>query len=72
MGVLKQESKTTFFSVLKTRTKVEVVVSFLALLELVKRHLVQANQEFMFGDIELESLADWDESNGDMEFEFIE
>ena len=45
------------FSGLGTRERVEVVVSFLALLELVKQGIIRATQERDFGDITLESSS---------------
>jgi segregation and condensation protein A len=53
------------------KDRVEIVVTFLAMLELVKRRLVQAHQEKLFGDIELqptENLRD----NTEFELEFGE
>lgn len=47
-------------------TRLEVVVTFLALLELVKRFRVAAMQERLFSDIEIERLEEWGE---DEEFE---
>ena len=43
------------FSGLGKRERTEVVVSFLALLELVKRGIIKVTQERDFGDIMLES-----------------
>lgn len=40
-------------------TRIEIVVTFLALLELVKRYRVSAKQEGLFSDIEIERMADW-------------
>jgi segregation and condensation protein A len=47
-------------------TRIEIVVTFLALLELVKRYRVSAKQEGLFTDIQIERMADW---NPDEEFE---
>lgn len=47
-------------------TRIEIVVTFLALLELVKRYRVSAKQEGLFADIEIERMADW---NPDEEIE---
>lgn len=47
-------------------TRIEIVVTFLALLELVKRYRVDAKQEGLFTDIEIERSEDW---NPDEEFE---
>jgi segregation and condensation protein A len=62
----------TFRSMLgRTRTRIEIVVTFLAMLELVKRHWLRAKQEQIFGEIELE-LADRWEDDSDIELEFGE
>lgn len=55
----------------RTRTRVEIVVTFLAMLELVKRHWVRAQQEQIFGEIKLE-LADKLEDDNDYDLEFGE
>ena len=47
-------------------SRLEVVVTFLALLELVKRYRVSARQDTLFGNIEIERSDDWD---ADEEFE---
>jgi segregation and condensation protein A len=51
--------------------KLDIVVTFLALLELVKRSLIQAYQEELFGEIQFESSAIWDEDDT-FELEFGE
>ncbi|MCX6069198.1 MAG: segregation/condensation protein A [Chloroflexi bacterium] len=54
----------------KSSTRLEVVVTFLALLELVKRYRVSARQESLFGDIEIERSDDWNlEEEFELEFE---
>jgi segregation and condensation protein A len=50
-------------------TRIEIVVTFLALLELVKRYRVAARQEGLFTDIEIERMADWN-PNEEIEIEF--
>lgn len=51
-------------------TRVEIVVTFLALLELVKRYHITAKQDTLFGDIEFERSEDWKEDEEiDIEFE---
>ena len=51
-------------------TRIEVVVTFLALLELVKRYRLSAKQENLFTTIEIERLDDWNpEEEIDIEFE---
>jgi segregation and condensation protein A len=51
--------------------RLEVVVTFLAMLELVKRHLVNTHQAFNFDDIEIEIQDTWEES-AEFELEFGE
>jgi len=55
----------------KGYTRLEIVVTFLALLELIKRHLVRVTQEGLFGDISLEVSEAWDTLE-DLETEFGE
>jgi segregation and condensation protein A len=51
-------------------SRIEVVVTFLALLELVKRYRVEAKQSGLFADIEIERMAEWDmDEELDIEFE---
>ena len=53
----KHQNKFTFQSLLDSRNRVETVVSFLAVLELVKRHILQAQQLSLFGEIDLETCG---------------
>ena len=53
----------------KKPTRLEVVVTFLALLELVKRYRVSARQDKLFSDIQIERLEEWG-TNEDLEIEF--
>jgi segregation and condensation protein A len=65
--VLRRESEVTFQSILVDgRSRIDVVVTFLAMLELVKRHLIVAKQEDLFGEINIVSESVWD---GDIGFE---
>ena len=67
VGDIKYSHRTTFRRLLGVRhTRMEVVVTFLAMLELVKRRYLNARQEALFGDIELLPAEEWDE---DPEFE---
>jgi segregation and condensation protein A len=52
-------------------SRMEVVVTFLAMLELVKRRYLEARQDALFGDILLEPAEGWDE-NPEFEIEFGE
>ena len=58
---LKSKQKTSFKKMLTTTNRIEIVITFLALLELVKRNMVQATQETIFSDIEMISIAEIDE-----------
>ena len=60
----------TFNSLLGEKpTRLEVVVTFLALLELVKRYRVSARQDLLFSDIQIEKVEEWG-STEDLEIEF--
>jgi segregation and condensation protein A len=52
-------------------TRLEIVVTFLAMLELIKRHLVRVSQDGLFGDISLETSEAWDDMD-ELETEFGE
>lgn len=55
--------------VTEKQSRLEIVVTFLAMLELIKRHIVEANQTGLFSDIELSPLGELDEQ-ADLEIEF--
>ena len=70
--LLRRQRHSSFKSLLTSRrSRLEVVVTFLALLELVKRHLVYASQEKLFGEIAIEVAEAW-EDNPEFETEFGE
>jgi segregation and condensation protein A len=70
--LLRQQSKATFRLILgSTRSRLEIVVTFLAMLELIKLHLIQVHQEDLFGEIALEPAEAWDE-NEEFDLEFGE
>ncbi len=52
-------------------SRLDIVVTFLAMLELIKRHLVRVSQDGLFGDISMEISEAWDEMD-DLETEFGE
>jgi segregation and condensation protein A len=68
---LKQVQRASFSRLLGDRpTRLEIVVTFLALLELVKRYRVAARQERLFSDIEIDRLEEWtDDEEIELEFE---
>lgn len=64
---LKSGNKISFMSLLKDRhTRLDIVVTFLAMLELIKRHFIKAQQETLFSEITLETSNGWED---DLEFE---
>ncbi|MEK7276759.1 MAG: segregation/condensation protein A [Chloroflexota bacterium] len=57
---LRAGRRTLFFDLLKeSKSRVEVLVTFLAVLELVKQQRVTALQERIFGDIVIGAIGDW-------------
>ncbi len=68
---LSEEHQATFKQLLGEKpTRLEIVVTFLALLELVKRYRVSTRQEGLFSDIQIEKLEEWGEDeNLEIEFE---
>lgn len=62
----------SFNEVIKnSNSRLEIVVTFLALLELIKRFHVIAYQETLFTDIRIEPLTEFNDDD-DLEIEFIE
>jgi segregation and condensation protein A len=67
---LRQIPRTSFRGLLGNNpTRLEVVVTFLALLELIKRYRVEARQDALFDDIRIDRLQTWAEDE-DLELEF--
>lgn len=68
--VMKDIQRTAFSSLIKdSKSRLEIVVTFLAMLELIKRYRVQAHQEGLFADIEVDRMDDWSEDE-EIEIEF--
>ena len=69
---LREKSRFTFRALLEGKhTRIDIVVTFLAMLELVKRRLVRVRQDSLFGEIEMEPDEDWQEEE-EFELEFGE
>lgn len=68
---LKTEGSASFSSLLgEDYTRVEVVVTFLALLELVRRYRIRAVQDNNFSEIRIEPTEEWDDAEIlDIDFE---
>ena len=68
--LLGSEDRMTFRQMIEgAKSRLEVVVTFLALLELVKRYRVETQQEGLFGDIRVERMGEFSEGE-DFELEF--
>jgi len=69
---LRRFGRSSFRSLLGERnTREEIGITFLAMLELVKLHFVEAYQEKLFSDIEIEATQEW-EGKEEFELEFGE
>ena len=69
---LRRFGRSNFRSLLDQRnTREEIGITFLAMLELVKLDFVEAFQEKLFSDIEIEATQEW-EGKEDFELEFGE
>lgn len=67
---MKEVQRASFRSLLnQDASRLEVVVTFLAMLELVKRYRIHAHQEGLFGEIEIDRMEDWQEDE-EIEIEF--
>jgi segregation and condensation protein A len=54
----------------QAQSRMEVVVTFLAVLELIKRRKIEASQDQAFGEIQIKVLEDWSEEElAELEFE---
>ena len=68
---IREVERSTTFRTLLTQgaSRLEIVVTFLAMLELIKRYRIQASQEGLFDDIEISRMDNW-EDEGEIELEF--
>ncbi len=72
LQLLKNRGRATFQILLsRQRSRLDMVVTFLAMLELIKRRLIDVHQDTLFGDIEIETSESWEE-NDEFELEFGE
>jgi segregation and condensation protein A len=68
--MLSTEERATFSDLLgENPSRIEIVVTFLALLELVKRYHVVARQEELFREIQIDRMEDWNPDE-EIEIEF--
>lgn len=69
---LTKGQRSSFYEVIKnSNSRLEVVVTFLALLELIKKFHVNVYQESLFTDIQIEAITEFNEDE-DLEIEFGE
>ena len=67
---LRLNKSASFRSLLATdHSRLEIVVTFLAVLELIKRHLIEVSQEGLFGDIAIQVSESW-QTDQEIETEF--
>ena len=72
IDALRALQKTRFQNFLNHQgDRMEAIVTFLAMLELIKRRMVEVTQPDLFGDIEVVSTGEWDDKE-DNPLEFIE
>lgn len=70
--LLRELGRTTFRKLLdRHSSSLDIVVTFLAMLELIKRQMVEVHQETLFGEIEIQSAGSWD-ADEQFELEFGE
>jgi segregation and condensation protein A len=63
LDILRLNGKTLFESLFaEIKTRMEVIVTFLAMLELVKVRAIKIVQEEMSGPIQIESAGGWDQA----------
>jgi segregation and condensation protein A len=69
--VMKDVERATFRTLLDPgASRLEVVVTFLAMLELVKRYRINAHQQDLFSEIEIHRMEEWqDDEEIEIEFE---
>jgi segregation and condensation protein A len=71
-GLLRRSGRANFRTLLSgARNRLDIVVTFLAILELVKLRFVTVSQDRLFGEIEVEAAETW-ESGAEFELEFGE
>jgi segregation and condensation protein A len=69
-NTLREFEHSTFRALLQQgASRLEIVVTFLAMLELIKRYRIQARQPNLFEDIEISRMDEWTD-NEELELEF--
>ncbi len=71
-NILRHNKHANFRAFINSKhNRLEIVVTFLALLELIKRRLIQVSQEGLFGDISIDASENW-QVDDEIETEFDE
>jgi segregation and condensation protein A len=68
---LREGGAPTFRHLLQSRNRLEVVVTFLAMLELIKQHVIDADQDHLFSEIQLKASGELEDLS-DIELDFTE
>jgi len=68
--LMKEVEKSTFSALIaQGASRIEIVMTFLAMLELIKRYRIHAHQEDLFGDISIDRMEEFKEDD-EIELEF--
>jgi segregation and condensation protein A len=69
--VLRREGRASFWDLAGNNSRLDLVVTFLAMLELIKRDIIEVQQSNVFGDILIRPLGGWEDLQTDnIELEF--
>ncbi len=68
LGALRISPLASFHNLLHAPTRLEVVVTFLAMLELIKRRVVEAKQDELFGEIEISPTGSGEDEETPLDF----
>lgn len=71
LTMIHQSPTTTFHQILNNATRLDIVVTFLAVLELIKREVISVHQDGLFSDFTVETVGDWKDSE-ETPLEFVE
>lgn len=71
LQILRTGTRSNFLAILSNRSRIDIVVTFLAMLELIKRRVIEVQQNGLFDVIELQPASDWnglDDDEPEIEF----
>jgi segregation and condensation protein A len=55
LDILRNDQRASFNSLLSSKSRVEIVITFLAILELIKRNIIEARQQSLFDEIHMQT-----------------